>query len=100
MKCAKDQAMIKNKEKTLDYIKKSYFHVREFVAMYINKKVLKNTSFLVDRLEDDPAKWAFNSDIKEYYKNFLNDLSIEIFDFVREDNELKQIVEQLNNLCM
>ena len=100
MKCAKDQSMIKNKEKTLDYIKKSYFHVREFVTMYINKKVLKNTSFLVDRLEDDPAKWAFNSDIKEYYKNFLNDLSIEIFDFVREDNELKQIVEQLNNLCM
>ena len=42
MKCAKDQAMIKNKEKTLDYIKKSYFHIREFVTMYINKKVLKN----------------------------------------------------------
>jgi hypothetical protein len=100
MKCAKDQAMIKNKEKTLDYIKKSYFHIRKFVTMYINKKVLKNTSFLVDRLEDDPAKWAFNCDIKEHYKNFLNDLSIEIFDFVREDNELKQIVEQLNNLCM
>ena len=81
-------------------IKKSYFHIREFVTMYINKKVLKNTSLLVDRLEDDPAKWAFNCDIKEYYKNFLNDLSIEIFDFIREDNELKQIVEQLNNLCM
>ena len=65
-----------------------------------NNKIINHTSFLVDRLVDDPAKWAFNSDIKEYYKNFLNDLSIEIFDFVREDNELKQIVEQLNNLCI
>ena len=96
MRCAKDQAQVMNKEKTLDYIKKSYLHIKEFVAMYINKKVLKNTSFLVDRLEDDPSKWAFNDDIKEYYKEFLNDLSIEIFDFIRKDEDFKQIVEQLN----
>ena len=96
MRCAKDQAQVMNKEKTLDYIKKSYLHIKEFVAMYINKEVLKNTSFLVDRLEDDPSKWAFNNDIKEYYKEFLNDLSIEIFDFIRKDEDFKQIVEQLN----
>ena len=95
MRCAKDQAQIMNKEKTLDYIKKSYFHIREFVIMYINKEILKNTSFLVDRLEDDPTKWAFNSDINEHYKEFLNDLKIEIFDFAREDEEFQQIVEKL-----
>ena len=96
IRCAKDQAMIKNKGKTLDYIKKSYFHIKEFVTMYINKKVLKNTSFLVDRLEDNPQYWSFASDIKEQYKEVLDNLESELFDFVREDEAFKQIVEQLN----
>ena len=96
MRCAKDQAQVKNKEKTLEYIKKSFFHIKEFVIMYVNKEVLKNTSFLVDRLEDDPSKWLFSNDIKEQYKEFLNDLKIELFDFIREDKEFKQIVEELN----
>lgn len=96
MRCAKDQAQIMNNEKTLDYIKKSYFHIKEFVTMYIDEAGIKNTSFLVDRLEDDPSKWAFNSDIKEYYKEFLNDLLLEIFDFIREDEEFNLIIEQLN----
>ena len=58
--------------------------------------VIKNTSFLVDRLEDDSSKLAFSKDIKEYYKVFSDDLLIEVFDFIREDEELKLIIEQLN----
>lgn len=96
MRCAIDQAQIMNKEKTLDYIKKSYFSIKEFITMYVNKKVLKNTSFLVDRLEDDLARWVFSNDINEYYKEFSNDLKNEIFDFVREEKEFQQIVEELN----
>ena len=96
MRCAKDQAQVMNKEKTIDYIKKSYFHIKEFVTMYINKKVLKNTSFLVDRLEDDSSKWIFSSDIKEQYTEFLNELKIEAFDFVRKEEEFIKIVKQLN----
>lgn len=56
----------------------------------------KNTSFLVDRLEDDPSKWAFSNDINVYYKEFSDDLLIEVFDFIREDEEFKLIIEQLN----
>lgn len=96
MRCAKDQAVINNKEKTLEYIKKSYFHINEFVNMYINKEVLKNTSFLVDRLEDNPRKWYFSSDIKEQYKEFLEELKIEVFDFLSNDGDFNQIVEALN----
>ena len=96
MRCAKDQAQVKNKEKALDYIKKSYFHIKEFVEMYTSKEVLKNTSFLVDRLEDDPVKWLFSNDITEQYKEFLNDLQLDLFGFIRDDEEFKQIVEQLN----
>ena len=58
--------------------------------------VIKNTSFLVDRLEDDSSKWAFSNDIKEYYKIFSDDLLIEVFDFIREDEEFKLIIVQLN----
>ena len=32
------------------------------------------------------------------YKEFLNDLEIEIFDFIREDVEFKRIIEQLNRV--
>ena len=56
--------------------------------------VIKNTSFLVDRLEDDSSKWEFSNDIKEYYKVFSDDLLIEVFDFIREDEEFKLIIEQ------
>lgn len=49
---------------------------------------------LVDRLEDDPSKGTFNNDIKEYYKELL----IEIFDFIREDEEFKLIIDKLNKL--
>ena len=58
--------------------------------------VIKNTIFLVDRLEDDPSKWAFSNDINVYYKEFSDDLLIEVFDFIREDEEFKLIIEQLN----
>lgn len=47
--------------------------------------VIKNTIFLVDRLEEDPSKWAFSNDINVYYKEFSDDLLIEVFDFIRED---------------
>ena len=95
MKCAKDQAQIMNKEKTLDYIKKSYFHIKEFVEMYINKKVLKHTSFLVDSLEDDSKQWLFSHDIKEQYKEFLEELKNDIYDFVRDEIEFSNIVKEL-----
>ena len=58
--------------------------------------VIKNPRFLVDRLEDDPSKWTFSNDINVYYKEFLDDLLIEVFDFIREDEEFKLIIEQLN----
>lgn len=96
MRCAKDQAVVKNKEKTIDYIKKAYFHIKEFVKIYNNKEVLKHTSFLVDRLEDDSKQWLFWDDIKKQNEDFLEELKKDIFDFVRNDKEIRGIVEELN----
>lgn len=96
MRCAKDQAIVKNKEKTIDYIKKAYFNIKEFVKIYNNKEVLKHTSFLVDRLEDDSKQWLFWDDIKKQNEEFLEELKKDMFDFVRNDKEIREIVEELN----
>ena len=57
-----------------------------------DKEVIKHTSFLVDRLEDDSSKWSFSSEFN-YYNEFKNDLEIDIFDFIRDDEEFKELIK-------
>lgn len=92
MMCAKDQAQIKNADKTIEYLQLSLKHLNEFIKMYNDKEVLKHTSFLVDRLEDDSSKWAFGSEFN-YYEEFKKDLEIEIFDFIRDDEGFKKLIK-------
>ena len=62
MLCAKDQATIKNKEKTLDYLYKSVESLKKWFDIYRNKRKMRHTSFLVDRLTIDPTTWSFSND--------------------------------------
>ena len=90
MKCAYDQAQIQNKQKTLEYLKLSFKHMSDYTKMYNEKTILKHTSFLVDRLEDDSSKWAYSN--KPYlYDSHLKKLNHGLFDFIREDEEFKKI---------
>ena len=92
MRCAKDQAKIKNATKTIKYLKLSLKYLDEFIKIYNDKEVIKHTSFLVDRLEDDSSKWSFSSEFN-YYNEFKNDLEIDIFDFIRDDEEFKELIK-------
>lgn len=92
MRCAKDQAKIKNAPKTIKYLKLSLKYLDEFIKIYNDKEVIKHTSFLVDRLEDDSSKWSFSSEFN-YYNEFKNDLEIDIFDFIRDDEEFKELIK-------
>lgn len=94
MMCAKDQACIKNKEKTIDYLNQAVEHLVIWLNMYRSKIVLRHTSFLVDRLEDDPSTWLFSDDSNNS-KRMIKELEINIFDFIRENEQFKQIIEQL-----
>ena len=83
-KCAFDQARIKNKEKTLEYLNLSLKHIRLWTKMYENKEVLHHTSFLVDRLVDDSAKWSFSGE-PDYELDLKQDLEKDIFEFLKDD---------------
>ena len=60
--------------------------------IYKNKEGIKHTSFLVDRLIDDPTKWTFSHNPINYKNEFINDLKLEIFYFIREDEEFNNIL--------
>ncbi len=96
MLCAKDKALIKNEEKTIDYLNKSLERLMIFLDMYNNQKTLKHTSFLVDRLEDDPTTWSFSENPNTHLNEFCNKLNDEIFDFIRNTDDFKKILKQLN----
>ena len=83
-KCAFDQARIKNKETTLEYLRLSLKHIRIWTKMYKNKEVLRHTSFLVDRLVDDSTKWSFSGE-PDYELDLKQDLKNDIFDFLRNN---------------
>lgn len=59
---------------------------------YNDKIVLKHTSFLVDRLEDDPNYWSF-SDEFDYDIEYKAKLEDEIFDFIRNEEEFKALIK-------
>lgn len=41
-------------------------------------------------------KWLFWDNIKKQNEEFLGELKKDIFDFVRNDKEIREIVEELN----
>ena len=94
-RCARDQAYIQNKEKVLMYLKECIKYTYAYDELRFKTKNLKHTSFLVDRLTTNIEDFNFsnNQTLTDFMKEELND---ELFDFVREDEEFKQIVEQLN----
>lgn len=90
--CAKDQAQIKDKNKTIEYLSKAKECLNNWLDIYKNKEGIKHTSFLVDRLIDNPTKWAFSHNPINYKNDFINNLKLEIFDFIREDEEFNNIL--------
>ncbi len=96
-RCARDQAHIKNKEKTLIYLKECIKYTISYDDLRFKNKIQKHTSFLVDRLTTDMQDYTFSDEqtLTEYMKEELRD---ELFDFIREEEDFKQIVKLLNNV--
>ena len=93
--CAKDQAAIKNKEKTLDYLYKSVESLKKWFEIYNSKKEIKHTSFLVDRLTINSAMWSFSNDPCYQKDELIKEIEKEVFDFIREDEKYREIIEKL-----
>ena len=70
-------------------------NAKEYDEIRFNNKIVNHTSFLVDRLVDSACDYIY-SDEQALLKNMQEELQDKLFDFIREDEDFKQIVEQLN----
>lgn len=98
MLCAKDQATIKNKEKTLDYLYKSVESLKKWFDIYRNKRKMRHTSFLVDRLTIDPTTWSFSNDPICQKEELIKEIKKEVFDFIKEEEKYQEIMETISSL--
>ena len=92
--CARDQAQVKNKEKTLEYLKLAIYYSKLLYKHIDNKEIIKHNSFLCNEIEDDPKTWNFSKD-NICIKTILNDVKEKYYDFLREDIELKKLIDEL-----
>ena len=92
--CASDMAQTKNKEETLKYINLAINHGEIFDKIKEVGKVIKHTSFLVDRLETNPNGWSFSGDCITL-KRAVDYLEENKYDFLRDDEEFKEIINNL-----
>ena len=97
--CAIDQAKVQNKDKTIDYLNKTLEHLKIYLNIYNGKETIKHTSFLVDRIVDDPSNWSFSGEPNQSLKiDMLDLINRDIFDFVRNDSAFIMLVEELKKI--
>lgn len=97
--CAMDQAKVQNKDKTIDYLNKTLEHLKIYLNIYNGKETIKHTSFLVDRIVDDPSNWSFSGEPNQSIKiDMLDLINRDIFDFVRNDSAFIMLVEELKKI--
>lgn len=92
-KCALDQANVNNKEKVIEYLRQASKYAKEYDKLRFETKEFKYTSFLVDRITESNSSWFFGTE-KTCQEELKEELKREVFDFIREDEEFKKI---LNN---
>ena len=94
--CASDTAQIKDKEETIKYIKLAINHGEIFDKIKEEGKIIKHTSFLVDRLETNPNGWSFSGDCVAL-KRAVDYLEDDKYYFLMEEDVFKKIKEELIN---
>ena len=91
LQCAIACAKTKNKEDTLRYLNLSIEHIEQYFTLKEKSRVIKHTSFLVNKLKDDPNTWPLNKKVlfDDMYVQFKN----ESFDFIR--NEVDELLKKM-----
>ena len=93
-RCARDQAYIKNKDKVIIYLNEMIKYAKEYDEIRFNNKIVNHTSFLVDRLVDSACDYIY-SDEQPLLENMKEELQDQLFDFIRDDEEFKEITNKI-----
>ena len=98
-RCAQDQAQIYNKEKTIYYLKESLKYAKIYDDLRFNKKDTKNTSFLIDRLNDSYKDYSFMSEetlCELLFEQVTDRESGFMFDFIKDAPEFILFLKDTN----
>ena len=91
LQCAKDYAQVVNKEEALKYFNLSVKHLNEYFTLKDNEAVIKHTSFLVNKIEDDPHNWPLDKTVM--HNDWLRTINDQVFDFMK--GEIMEIYKLL-----
>lgn len=91
---ANDQAVVKNKEKTIEYLYKAYVHAKLFDDLRFGNKEYKYQSFLVDQIIDGPTNWHYNYKFRKT-DCLKSEMADEIYDFLRNDEKFKELESKI-----
>lgn len=94
--CARDQAQVKNKEKTLEYLKLAIHYSKLLYKHIDNKEIIKHNSFLCNEIEDDPRTWNFSKD-NICIKMIKKDIEENMYEFLKNDNDFIDLVASFIN---
>ena len=88
--CAIDKARIKDDNLTLYYLNQAINHATICTKLKKENKIIINTSFLVNQLQDDPNSWPINNNL--LFDIILSELKKSEYDFIRETRNFKEII--------
>ena len=83
LNCAKDYANIKDSCETLKYIDLAKRHLDLLLKLKEENKLIRHSSFMVNKLCDNPKEWPFEKD--SMLDEFKKELENCMFDFVKKD---------------
>ena len=92
--CALDKARIKDNTLTIYYLNQAINHATICNNLKKENKLILNTSFLVNSLKDDPNTWPINNNL--LFNIILFELEKSEYDFIRETNTFKEILDLLS----
>ena len=91
--CAIDKARIKDKNLTINYLNQAINHATICTKLKKDNKIIMNTSFLVNQLQDDSKTWPITDNL--LFNIILAELNKPEYDFIRDTKPFNEIISFL-----
>lgn len=92
--CAIDKARIKDNSLTIYYLNLAINHAKICNNLKNENKLILNTSFLVNHLQDDPNTWPISNN--SLYDIISSELNKSEYDFIRETTDFNNLINSLS----